>query len=131
MAETFEVTGEYDHDHDVMALTLRYSHELPFNFDEGRNMIGRLVSIYEELSMNHDQSSCILVIDAEYVGSFMIRGLFELYQKIRTKEPENGNLIVVGFPPRDIPALSALMLHELPGFSLAKSTSEALERLSP
>ena len=87
----------------------------------------KLTLQYLDTAKDIDNKSCLITIIAEVAGSPLVRALYDLY---KTVNQEGGELFVcAGYPIDYLPSLKVLGLPSLPGFKLADSEEEGLEKL--
>jgi hypothetical protein len=130
MAKEPQVTGKVVKG--VIVLTMRYGQELLFEKDVRERLSKELTGRYHEiLEKERDKiktTSCVVKIQAEVAGSPVVRALFELWKEV-VEEGVGGQVICVDYPPDYIDSLTSLGLPTLPGFSLAATEEEAIQRL--
>lgn len=87
-----------------------------------------LVEKYNEIvSANPDVRDCIVVIEAEAAASALVRGLFELWTKVRSR---GGCVVCAHYPADYIDSLLSLGLPDMPGFLLAANKDDAFSSLA-
>jgi hypothetical protein len=129
MAEELRAEGKVDEG--VVLLTIRYSPEVLIKTGAHERFSRELMKCYQTIRGKERErvktNSCIVEIQSDVAGSPMVRALFDLWREIAGKE--SGQLVCVGYPQDYLDSLTALGLTTLPGFSLAGTRVQAVQKL--
>lgn len=128
MAVEAIVTSEVTRIPEIVVLRL----DFPEEFSETGDTVGlgkKLVEGYR----NADGNSipfCIVVIDAETAGPFLIRALGELYRTVVTGKQGLGHLICINLPEDCVEDLVQSGFPDLPGFSRFDTLEKLIDVLA-
>lgn len=122
-----EMQGEYKHD--MVVLTMCYKPQEMSGDYSTTNLSEKISKKYEELSKNHDQKSCLLIIQTKAVDSAVIRAIFDLYKSVQTKDDGKSQLFIIG-DDMIIHGLNVIGMLKLAGVHVVKSESEARQHLA-
>ena len=118
----------------IILLTVRYGEEFLFTADAHNQLSSELTQSYREILEKEKgktkTNSCIIKIQSANAGSFLVRAIFDLWKEVTTqKNGQGGQVICVDYPSDYIDSLTSLGLPTLPGFSLAATEDEAIQKL--
>ena len=130
MAEELRVEGKVEQG--VILLTVHYSDELLLKTGSSKRLSKELTDKYQEFRKKErvgvKNISCVVDIQSEIAGSPLVRALFELWKEVVSKE--GGQVVCVNYPADYLDSLTSLGLPTLPGFSLAETKEEAIQKLT-
>src|SRR6266850_2104118 len=130
MEEELQVEGKVEEG--VILLTIRYGEALLMRTEAPERLSAQTIRCYREMRERDKEkvnpSSCVIDIQSETAGSPVVRMRFELWREVGRYK--GGQVICVNYPQDYIDGLTSLGLPGLPGFSLAGTTAEAIQKLT-
>jgi hypothetical protein len=128
MNEPTQVEGQVSDG--VVVLRLKPGEQVLSTPKARSRLIADLPQRYRELRQDDKvkSRSCVVVFPPLVVDSPLGRALFKLWEAIASAG-EGGQLVCVNYPQQFLPMLTTLGITSLPGFSLADTEKEALDKL--
>jgi hypothetical protein len=128
MDEQLDISSETKEGTSV--LTVSYRPSQMFTEAASKLLSERLIEEYRSLLKGQPQGTqspavCVVSINSSTAGSSLVRALFDLYKVVQAN---SGTLICAGYPEDYMPSLTSLGLTVLPGFKLAATVEEALQK---
>ncbi|HEX3681643.1 MAG TPA: hypothetical protein VHU83_03805 [Bryobacteraceae bacterium] len=119
------VNGELENGR--VLLTVTYGPDQMAQSGPASRLRREMIAAYDKAAgADTEVRDCIVLMQAQAAGSPFVRGLFDLWEHVRTRK---GRLICANYPPEYIDSLLTVGLQELEGFSLATSKEDAVSQL--